>query len=265
MDIMGTFFHSVTQGIRSVEALKLHNPCEFGLLIGRLCSPDRRTLRDQLKQMGQRYASLELIDRFARQFLFRGRIDPEVFFIDGHFLPYDGLSVIAKGYYTVRRMAMKGNALYLMTDLQGRPLFFITESNEIDFRPIITRAARKLVTYGIERPIMVFDRGGYGIHFFSELSNVADFVTWSKYVSKQTLGSLPEPSFTDEVCVPDGRFLVGETTHEAQESAQTAKKGGRETPTSMELRLVVLKDEDTNDRTWIFTNNLSKPAKVIAY
>jgi len=57
--------------------------------------------------------------------------------------------VIAKGYFTVRRLAMKGNELYAITDLQGRPLFFITESNEIDFRPIIARSAEMLVGFGI--------------------------------------------------------------------------------------------------------------------
>jgi hypothetical protein len=60
---------------------------------------------------------------------------------------------------------MRGNELYLITDLQGRPLFFITESNEIDFRPIISRSAELLEKLGVSRPVMVFDRGGYGIHF----------------------------------------------------------------------------------------------------
>ena len=55
---------------------------------------------------------------------------------------------------------MKGSELYMVTDLQGRPLFFITEPNEIDFRPIISRSAAILCDLGIERPVLVFDRGG---------------------------------------------------------------------------------------------------------
>ncbi|PXF52359.1 MAG: hypothetical protein C4B58_16670, partial [Deltaproteobacteria bacterium] len=251
--------------IPSIEALKLVNATEFGLLIGRSRIPDKTTLRDHLGQMAQQYLSEELIDQFARHLLEQDRIDREVFFIDGHFLPYYGLNVIAKGYFTVRRLALKGNELYVVTDLQGRPLFFITESNEIDFRPIITRSAAMLEDLGIERPVMVFDRGGYGIHFFNELDQTADFVTWAKYVSKKSLSSLLDDSFTAGVYAGDNHFLVSEGWREVSESAQTAKKDGRENPTSMKLRLVVLKDVDTGKRLGIYTNNATKPASDIAY
>lgn len=264
-EILATIFHSITQGIPSIEALKLVNATEFGLLIGRSRIPDKTTLRDHLGQMAQQYLSEELIDQFARHLLEQDRIDREVFFIDGHFLPYYGLNVIAKGYFTVRRLALKGNELYVVTDLQGRPLFFITESNEIDFRPIITRSAAMLEDLGIERPVMVFDRGGYGIHFFNELDQTADFVTWAKYVSKKSLSSLLDDSFTAGVYAGDNHFLVSEGWREVSESAQTAKKDGRENPTSMKLRLVVLKDVDTGKRLGIYTNNATKPASDIAY
>ncbi len=106
-DIMGTLFHFINQGIPSIEALKLINASELGmLLIGRTRTPDKVTLRDHLRQMGELNLSSDLIDQFARQLLEQDRIDREVFFIDGHFLPYYGLNVIAKGYFTVRRMAM---------------------------------------------------------------------------------------------------------------------------------------------------------------
>lgn len=118
-DIMATIFHSITQGIQSIEALKLVNASEFGLLIGRSRIPDKSTLRTHLEQMSHHYLSGSLIDKFARHLLEQERIDREVFFIDGHFLPYYGLNVIAKGYFTVRRLAMKGNEIYVITDLQG--------------------------------------------------------------------------------------------------------------------------------------------------
>ena len=264
-DILGTIFHSITQGIPSIEALKLVNASEFGLLIGRSRIPDKVTLRDHLGQTAQHYLSGDLIDRFARLLLEQERIDREVFFIDGHFLPYYGLNVIAKGYFTVRRVAMKGNELYVITDLQGRPLFFITESNEIDFRPIISRSAAMLKDFGINRPVLVFDRGGYGIHFFKKLDHTADFVSWSKYISKKFLDSISDESFTVGVCSGETHFLVAEQQRAVSESAQTAKKNGRETPASMELRLVVIKDVDTGKRIGIYTNNTTKPAYDIAY
>ena len=265
VDVMGTIFHSIAHGLPSIETLKLVNANEFGLLIGRSRTPDKKTLRECLGQMADQHLSGDLIDAFARRLLDQERIDREVFFIDGHFLPYYGLNVIAKGYFTVRRLAMKGNELYAITDLQGRPLFFITESNEIDFRPIIARSAEMLVDFGIDRPILVFDRGGYGIHFFKELDQTADFVTWAKYLSEKSLNSIPDQSFSVGVFCGDNRFMVAEEKRTVAESIQTASNDGRKTPSSLEVRLVVLKDVDTGRRLGVFTNNTTKPAHDIAF
>jgi len=264
-EILGALFHSVGQGIASIEALKLVNASELGVLIGRHRSPDKETLRDHLTQIAQQYLSGELIDRFARRLLERGRIDPEVFFLDGHFLPYYGLHVIAKGYYTVRRLAMRGNELYAVSDLQGRPLFSMTESNEIDFRPIIIRTAEMLIDWGISRPTLVFDRGGYGIHFFKELSQQADFVTWAKYVGEASLERIPEEAFTLGLPFRGRKYLVAQQQRTVQESLATAQKEGRPKPSSMPLRLVVLRDVERGKRLGIDTNNTTRLASDIAY
>jgi len=192
-------------------------------------------------------------------------IDTEVFFIDGHFLPYYGLNVIAKGYYTVRRLAMRGNELYAITDIQGRPLFFITESNEIDFRPIISRSAARLISYGIKRPVLVFDRGGYGIHFFKELDQTADFVTWAKYVGPESLSGIADTDFTVGMSFKGRRYLVAEQTRLVKESIQTAQKEKRIKPDEIELRMVVLENVDTHKRIAIFTNNKDKSLSDIAF
>lgn len=265
LDIMAAIFHSVAYGLPSIEALKLVNANEFGLLIGRSHIPDKKTLRVRFRQMADLHLSGNLIDAFARSLLDQERIDREVFFIDGHFLPYYGLNVIAKGYFTVRRLAMKGNELYAITDLQGKPLFFITESNEIDFRPIIARSAEMLVDFGIDRPILVFDRGGYGIHFFKGLDQTADFVTWAKYLSEKSLNSISDQSFSVGVFCGDNRFMVAEEKRTVTESIQTASNDGRKTPSSLDVRLVVLKDVDTGRRLGVFTNNTTKPAHDIAF
>lgn len=264
-DIISTVFHSISQGIASIETLKLVNAYDFGLLIGRPRIPDKKTMRQHLKEMGELNKSDDLIDQFAHLLLKHDRIDREVFFIDGHFLPYYGLKAIAKGYFTVRRQAMKGNELYMITDLQGRPLFFINESNEIDFRPIISRSAAMLKDFGIERPTLVFDRGGYGVHFFSKLDYDADFITWAKYLNKQTLTDMPDSAFTVGVLCGENRFLVCEKQHTVRESAQNAKKSGRDKPACMDLRLVVLHDVKTGKRMGIYTNNKDKPVYDIAW
>jgi len=249
-DILSTLFHSINLKIPSVEALKLVNPSDLGICMGMNQAPEKETIRTHLARMAEHYLSPKLIDQFAKVLLKRNFIDSEVFFIDGHFLPYYGFNVIAKGYFTVRRLAMRGNELYAITDLQGRPLFFITESNEIDFRPIISRSASK---------------GGYGIHFFKELDQIAEFVTWAKYVGEKSLSGIPDSAFTVGMRFTDHKYLVAEQTRTVKESVQTAKREGRPEPTSIELRMVVLENTETGKRIAIYTNNKDKPLSDIAY
>ncbi|MCF8106272.1 MAG: hypothetical protein K9K64_12385 [Desulfohalobiaceae bacterium] len=134
LDTLGTIFHSINLGFPSIESLKLANAGDPGLLIGQPRAPEKETLQGLFGRLASQEKSPQLIEYFARNLLEKERIEKEVFFIDGHFLPYYGLHVIAKGYYTVRRMPLKGNEIYAVTDLQGRPLFFLTESCEIDLR-----------------------------------------------------------------------------------------------------------------------------------
>ncbi|WP_291321889.1 putative transposase [Desulfonatronospira sp.] len=265
LDILGTIFHGINLGFASIESLKLANAEDLGALIGRPRAPEKETLRDHLAALASLELSSHLTDALARRLLDQQRIDKEVFFIDGHFLPYYGLHVLAKGYYTVRRMAMKGNELYAVTDLQGRPLFFLTESCEIDFRPMIARSVEMLIDFGIQRPIMVFDRGGYGVYFFTQLDKTADFVTWSKYVSKDKLQDMADELFTCCLLHKDKQLLIAEQTRTIKESAATAKKDGRDEPATMTLRMVIMRDQKTGENVSILTNNWTRPAWDIAF
>lgn len=264
-DVLGALFHSVLQNIQSIEALKLVNASAFGLLLGRARSPDKDTVRGHLGKMADCNLSGNLMDEFARHLLEHDRIVREVFFVDGHFLPYFGLSLIAKGYHTVRKQVMRGNETYVVSDLQGRPLFFISESNEIDFRPIILRCVEKLLELELCRPMMVFDRGGYGVHFFQTLSKKADFTTWAKHVGKKALSAIADDAFRSGLVVNGKKYLVAETWRTVQESASTARKGGRTETTKMELRLVVIQNIATGKRVGIYTNNTTRHASDIAY
>ncbi|KPA18568.1 hypothetical protein MHK_001230, partial [Candidatus Magnetomorum sp. HK-1] len=263
-DILMALFQSSVIGLPSIESFKLVNAHEFGILCGMNRSPEKETIRNHLSQMGEQNLSGTLVDKIAHTLLNQGFIDTDVFFIDGHFLPYYGLNVIAKGYYTVRRLAMRGNELYAITDFQGRPLFFITESNEIDFRPIIRMSAEKLIEYGIKRPMLVFDRGGYGIHFFKELDEIADFVSWAKHVGDKKLEEIAEESFTGEVKWEKKKYKVAELDRKVSESSQTAQKDGRAQTSSIDLRMVVIQEESTGKRIAIYTNNRTKEKEDIA-
>ncbi|GAI92093.1 unnamed protein product, partial [marine sediment metagenome] len=131
-EIFLSLFFGLGLRLPSIEAHKLVNPSQLGPLFGMLRSPDPITIRLWLDIMAEKNLVDSVIDKFAIKALRMGAIDPEVFFIDGHFLPYYGLSLLAKGYHTVRRQLLKGNEIYVVSDIRKRPLMFITEGCEID-------------------------------------------------------------------------------------------------------------------------------------
>lgn len=234
----------LANGLPSVEAHKLLNPSQFGPLFGVPKSPDLLTIRSYLNIMAEKNIADSIIDKFAIQVLRMRATDPQVFFVDGHFLPYYGLSLLSKGYHTVRRQILKGNEIYVVSDIKKRPLMFITEGCEIDFRPILHRIAEKLIEYGINRPLLVFDRGGYGVHFFSELSLKADFITWSKYVRNDELSSISDEEFTVGFRFLGKCYEISETEKDLTESAATAKKEGRVRRSRIKVRMIVIRRID---------------------
>ena len=270
-EILLAILFGLAHGLPSIEAHKLLNPSQFGPLFGMPRSPDPVTIRGCLEQMAEQNLSESIIDKFALQVLKIGVIDPEVFFVDGHFLPYYGLSLISKGYHTVRRQVLKGNEIYVVSDIRKRPLMFITEGCEIDFRPIIERIADKIIGYGIDRPVLVFDRGGYGVHFFSELSLKADFVSWGKYVRDEDLSSLPDDKFRVGFRCGGGCYEIGEIDKELIESASTARKEGRQECSHIEVRMIVIRmiDEktgkETGKRLSVFTSARNREAWKVAW
>jgi len=270
-EIFLALFFVLAFRLPSIEAHKLLNPSQLGPLFGMPRSPDPITIRSCLEVMAEQNLSDSVIDKFAVQALKMGAVDPEVFFIDGHFLPYYGLSLLAKGYHTVRRQVLKGNEIYVVSDINKRPLMFITEGCEIDFRPIIDKIADRVIGYGVERPLFVFDRGGYGIHFFSELSVKADFITWGKYVRNDELSSIPDEEFTVGFRFGDKCYEISEVEKEVVESADTAKKEGREERSHINVRMIVIRtiDEKTGEevgkRLSVYTCNKDREKWEIAY
>ena len=63
------------------------------------------------------------------------------------------------------------------------------------------------------KPVMVFDREGYGAPFFSGMVMArVPFVTWDKYVDKGELASIGDDKFTDEFTFNRKKYAVFENT-----------------------------------------------------
>lgn len=181
------FFYLALFGIASLEMVKRIPKQELGLLIGRKRSAGLTKLRAFLSQVGQLKEQTSAFALTAACYQIRaGVVDWQVLFVDGHFIPYYGQRVIRKGYFTTRRMAIKGNQAYYANDSGGRPLFFLLVSANkslIQVLPQIMPRVRQLVgdQWTDWSLTLVFDRGGFCAELFNQLNQQKVYwVTWLK-------------------------------------------------------------------------------------
>ncbi|MHB1420889.1 MAG: putative transposase [Bacillota bacterium] len=171
----------------SIEAFKLADRKAFGPLIGAWKAPVVKTLRRFLEGVTVLEASGTVAMKLARQYLKLDIVQLGILYLDGHFVPYYGKSQIAKGYFTTRRLALKGNHHYFANDPKGRPIFFRLTSAAVKFTDIIpdmVKDAQELMAEtGIKSPlIVVFDRGGYDSKLFQTLDRMGVlYITWRKW------------------------------------------------------------------------------------
>jgi len=171
----------------SIEAFKLADRKAFGPLIGAMKAPVVKTLRRFLEGVTALETSGPVAMKLARQYVKLDIVQLGILYLDGHFVPYYGKSQIAKGYFTTRRLALKGNHHYFANDLKGRPIFFRLTSAAVQFTDIIpdmVKDAQELMAEnGTQSPlIVVFDRGGYDSKLFQTLDQMGViYITWRKW------------------------------------------------------------------------------------
>ncbi len=90
--------------------------------IGRL--PHLRTLRPRLAAIAGGCDPLGLQRRLAVAMLAADAPGLQVYYVDDHFVPYEGAKPVPKGWNTKRRHAQKGRADTVVTDYHGRAVCF---------------------------------------------------------------------------------------------------------------------------------------------
>ncbi|MGH3803582.1 MAG: putative transposase, partial [Pseudonocardiaceae bacterium] len=102
-----------------------------------------------------------------------------LYFVDDHFVPYEGAKPLAKGYNTKRRHAQKGLADTLVTDYGGRAVCFLSgpPSGLTKTLPAALAELRKVT--GPAKIMLGFDRGGAYASVFTHCRD-AD-VDWLTY------------------------------------------------------------------------------------
>ncbi len=207
-----TLFYFDLFRYRSMEDFKRVYPEEFGLLVGRTCSPSLFTLRRFLHKVRKFRNGEKLIEEFSVGYLKSGVAKWGVLYIDGHFLPYHGLCPITKGWHAVRQMPMKGSYHFLGVDENFNPWIFLTRPSSEDLLQKIPemveqakRIGKKALALGpeeLEKLVVVFDREGYSGELFRHLDGRdsgdggrrAIFITWAKYADKW-VNDIPEEKF----------------------------------------------------------------------
>ena len=147
-------------GVGSVEATKHLVRDQLGPLAGLDRLPELRTLRPRLGELAACCDPLRLQADLAKAMIAAEAPLLGLYFVDDHFVPYEGAKPVGKGYNTKRRHAQKGLADTLVTDYHGRAVCFITgpPSGLTKTLPAALGELRKVT--GQAKIMLGFDRGG---------------------------------------------------------------------------------------------------------
>ena len=247
-------------GFRSMEDFKRVYAEEFGVLIGRVCSPSHFTLRRFLHRIRELGKSEELIEEFAYEYLKGGIARWGVMYIDGHFLPYYGMYPISMGWHGVRRIPMKGSYNFLGADEGFAPWIFLIRSSSEDLLQKIPEIIEKAKVIGkrvglkdqqIDNMIVIFDREGYSGELYRYLDGRdredgkrrAFFITWSKY--SKWVYEIPEDKLNKAVIV---KYTIQKNKEmKYYKTERMMSKYGK-------IRAIVVQREKDKKRAAIYTN-----------
>ncbi len=169
-------------GVSSAEGTKHLIPDQAGILagIGRL--PGLRTLRPRLSAIAETCDPLALQRQLGAAMLAADAPGLHVYYVDDHFVPYEGAKPVPKGWNTKRRHAQPGRAGTVVTDYRGRAVCFADGEPSGLSATLPPALAQLRQVLGPDAKILLgFDRGGsYPQVFRAIRAGHADWVTWRR-------------------------------------------------------------------------------------
>jgi hypothetical protein len=168
-------------GVGSVEATKHLVRDQVGPLAGCDRLPELRTLRPRLSELAQACDPLRLQADLAAAMIAAEAPLLNLYFVDDHFVPYEGAKPVGKGYNTKRRHAQKGLADTVVTDYHGRAVCFVSGPPS-GLTKTLPAALTELRTVTGEAKIMLgFDRGGAYASVFRHCRDAGvDWITYRR-------------------------------------------------------------------------------------
>ena len=169
-------------GVSSAEGTKHLIPDQAGILagIGRL--PGLRTLRPRLSAIAGRCDPLALQRQLGAAMLAADAPGLHVYYVDDHFVPYEGGKPVPTGWNTKRRHAQPGRAGTVVTDYHGRAVCFADgEPSGLPVTLPPALAQLQAVLGGDAKILLGFDRGGSYPQVFRAIRDArAGWVTWRR-------------------------------------------------------------------------------------
>ena len=169
-------------GASSAEGTKHLIPAQAGILagIGRL--PGLRTLRPRLAAIAETCDPLALQRQLGAAMLAADAPGLHVYYVDDHFVPYEGAKPVPKGWNTKRRHAQPGRAGTVVTDYHGRAVCFADgEPSGLSATLPGALAQLRQVLAPDAKILLGFDRGGSYPQVFRAIRDQhADWVTWRR-------------------------------------------------------------------------------------
>lgn len=233
----------------SKKALRRH----LAPLLGLDQAPSIPTLRRKIGFLAAQKQGESLMREHARLARDAGLIQLGVLYIDGHFKPYYGEKPISKGYFSQRRLAHPGLMQYFVNDIEGRPLFFVTEEAHVSMVPSLKAILAKIrEVVGQEAPLtLVFDRGGWSLELFQWLAEQPNtwFITYEKGGKKEPC---PEDHFAASWVAVSGE----RTTYQVCDRMESYTDCGQ-------LRRIVVRR--STKQTPIITNDSQRTAATVCH
>jgi predicted transcriptional regulator len=169
-------------GVSSVEATKHLIRAQVGPLAGLAALPELRTLRPRLASLAALADPLELQRALGAAMLGCDAPALGLYFVDDHFVPYEGAKPVGKGWNTKRRHAQRGRDDTLVADYHGRAVCFASADPAGLSTSLPGALAQLCQVLGPDTPIMLgFDRGGsYPVVFRACREAGAHWLTWRR-------------------------------------------------------------------------------------
>ena len=169
-------------GACSAEGTKHLIAAQAGPLAGIARLPHLRTLRPRLAAIADGCDPLGLQRRLAAAMLAADAPGLEVYYVDDHFVPYEGAKPVPKGWNTKRRHAQKGRADTVVTDYHGRAVCFASgDPSGLTATMAGVLGQLREVTGPGKKIMLGFDRGGsYPQVFTAVRQQDADWITWRR-------------------------------------------------------------------------------------